>query len=368
MKEAGSHLQRVMAIAMLGAFPLLSGCVVAAIPVLAAGAMAGKQVLGDDNDAPDKSLRVAIPPAPAAPASSAPAQAMVAKSAVPAPVSAPVSAIVRTRAFDDGSRIEVSVPRRPAEPGSGDFVSPPVPVPAPAALRMAEVTEAAPAPAPIETPVPRLAAAASSPASPMRASPAPAIAPVATTRASGGYAAFARYAGVVGNVPVIGSERRSAMLANPAALTATTRTCAIQPAAVMIDLDPAGSTFDPTRATRADPALAEALAAIRGESVIVAWVSSATADMAGAVRKALIGSGLDPAGKDELVLLRFPEERKQTRRGDLAKELCVVAIAGDERADFDELFEYLKDAAVARELEPLVGNGWFLIPQPLTQN
>ena len=362
MNEAGSHLHRVMAIAMLGAFPLLSGCVVAAIPVLAAGAMAGKQVLGDESDAPDRSLRVAIPPAPVAPTTSAPAQAMVAKSAEPVPP--PVSAIVRTRAFDDGSRIEVSVPRRSAELGSGTVVSPSASAP----LRVAAVTEAAPAPAPVESPTPKLAAAASPPASPMRASPAPAIAPVATVLPSGGYAAFARYAGVVGNVPVIGSERRSAMLANPAALTATTRTCAIQPAAVMIDLDPAGSTFDPTRATRADPALAEALAAIRGESVIVAWVSSVTADKAGAVRKALIGSGLDPAGKDELVLLRFPEERKQTRRGDLAKELCVVAIAGDERADFDELFEYLKDAAVARELEPLVGNGWFLIPQPLTQN
>ena len=84
------------------------------------------------------------------------------------------------------------------------------------------------------------------------------------------------------------------------------------------------------------------------------------------MRKALIAAGLDPAGRDELVLLRYPQERKQTRLEDFAAEFCVVALAGDERADFDELFQYLKNPAAAAPLEALIGKGWFLIPQPLT--
>ena len=89
------------------------------------------------------------------------------------------------------------------------------------------------------------------------------------------------------------------------------------------------------------------------------------ADRAGAIRKALATAGLDPDGRDQLVLLRFPEERKQTRRDDFAKANCVLAMAGDERADFDELFSYLRDPAAATTLDVLIGKRWFLVPPPL---
>ena len=87
---------------------------------------------------------------------------------------------------------------------------------------------------------------------------------------------------------------------------------------------------------------------------------------AGDIRRTLVASGLDPAGRDELALLRYPDDRKQTRRADFAKEFCLVAIAGDDRGDFDELYQYIKDRDAAAPLDALIGNGWFLIPQPLT--
>ena len=74
-----------------------------------------------------------------------------------------------------------------------------------------------------------------------------------------------------------------------------------------------------------------------------------------------------------LARLRHPLPRTGTWVGlvtpgpaDFAAEFCVVALAGDERADFDELFQYLKNPAAAAPLEALIGKGWFLIPQPLT--
>ena len=73
------------------------------------------------------------------------------------------------------------------------------------------------------------------------------------------------------------------------------------------------------------------------------------------------------------MLMRDLDERKQTRRDELASEMCPVALLGDERADFDELFLYLKRPEAAIALEPMIGQGWFLasplLPdanQPLT--
>ncbi len=65
--------------------------------------------------------------------------------------------------------------------------------------------------------------------------------------------------------------------------------------------------------------------------------------------------------------MRYPGDRKQTRRDDLAKVSCVIAIAGDSRSDFNELFEYLVNPEAALALELLIGQGWFLIPPALTQ-
>ena len=63
--------------------------------------------------------------------------------------------------------------------------------------------------------------------------------------------------------------------------------------------------------------------------------------------------------------MRSSEDRKQTRRDQLAEASCLIAIAGDERADFHELFDYLRNPSDADALEPMMGDGWFIIPTPL---
>ena len=40
-------------------------------------------------------------------------------------------------------------------------------------------------------------------------------------------------------------------------------------------------------------------------------------------------------------------------------------MAGDERADFDDLYNYLIDYSDARALEPMLGSGWFIIDNPV---
>jgi hypothetical protein len=42
----------------------------------------------------------------------------------------------------------------------------------------------------------------------------------------------------------------------------------------------------------------------------------------------------------------------------------VLAIAGDRRADFDILFDYLRDPDYAIRLEAWMDRGWFLLPYP----
>ena len=37
-------------------------------------------------------------------------------------------------------------------------------------------------------------------------------------------------------------------------------------------------------------------------------------------------------------------------------------MAGDERGDFDELFDYLRDPRLATVYDGQLGSGWFLVP------
>ena len=71
--------------------------------------------------------------------------------------------------------------------------------------------------------------------------------------------------------------------------------------------------------------------------------------------------------EQRVAMMRNGEDRKQERRREVSKTHCVVAIAGDTRADFDELYLYLKDRSAAQPLEELVGAGWFLTPLPIEE-
>ena len=176
------------------------------------------------------------------------------------------------------------------------------------------------------------------------------------------YTAFADYAlGVAALDPLADKLRQSALLARPGTLVADRAPCRFVGNAVLIDLDPVRGEFD-TGAPISRPALARALARLREADVEIVWGTALTADRAGDVRKWLVNSELDPQRQDRLLLLRYPEDRKQTRREEASAERCLIAMLGDERADFDELFDYLKRPEAAIGLDAMLGKGWFLAP------
>jgi hypothetical protein len=165
--------------------------------------------------------------------------------------------------------------------------------------------------------------------------------------------------------PGAAPERASAVLVDAAALRPDRVECAQGNSTVLIDLDPAAGKLFPIDLSSASPALADRLAQLRRMGVAIAWISGNTVDKENDIRMALFRSGLDPVGTDDVLLMRSSDERKQLRRDQLAQSSCLIAIAGDERSDFHELFDYLLNPADARALEPLIGEGWFLIPTPL---
>jgi hypothetical protein len=174
-------------------------------------------------------------------------------------------------------------------------------------------------------------------------------------------AAFRSYAlAQAGLLAGAGGKRISAILRDASQLRAVRAECGNLPPAVFVDLDPGRETFDPLEPGIADPALGAALAELRGRAVRIVWFSRLSSNFAEATRAALAASGLDPSGSDELVLMPDIDERKQSLRDQHAKRSCPIAMVGDERADFDELYLYLRNPALAIELDVLLGKGWFL--------
>lgn len=141
------------------------------------------------------------------------------------------------------------------------------------------------------------------------------------------------------------------------------RPCIQRYPAVVLDLDKAKDAFGPAEA-RAAPGLAQGLARLREAEIVVLWLTRLPAAQVTAVAGVLRASGLDPEGKDQFLLIRGPDDRKQVLREEANQDVCVVAIAGDERSDFDELFDYLRTPDGATGLDAMLGNGWFLVPPP----
>jgi hypothetical protein len=130
----------------------------------------------------------------------------------------------------------------------------------------------------------------------------------------------------------------------------------------VIDLDDGADAFAPERLAPAPPALAEGLARLRQGGTVVLWISRLPAARAADVAEALRHSGLDPQGLDQLLLVRKRDDRKQLLRQDASKDVCIVAVAGDQRGDFDELFDFLRNPGSAVGLYPMMSEGWFLVP------
>jgi hypothetical protein len=160
------------------------------------------------------------------------------------------------------------------------------------------------------------------------------------------------------------SNATSALLTQDGALTFRNelRPCTAREAAVVIDLDPADAVFTPGSARLVSPEITATVSELREAGVVVLWVSQASANDVAGVAESLEASGLDPAGRDPILLVRNEEERKQVLREEANQTVCVVAIAGDERSDFDELFDYLRDPQLATAYDAQLGSGWFLVP------
>lgn len=297
----------------------LGGCVAAAIPVLAGTVLARKETRSDEPQ-----------PSPS-----------------PAPVRPPVKPIVEL--LDS----EYSLP-----PTGGAASTPP---------GLTAVALVLPASEPTPVPAAELVPAAQ----PVTAAPAPIPAAPSTPSIAGGatpYAAFARFA--IAHAPPLaaGKVRRSALVDQDSITSEPRLTdCGESPPAVVLDLDKGGTPFDLADAPFPANGLTEQLGTIRAAGVTVLWSASLPVDTAPKLYTVLRASGLDPDRTDRLLLLRNGEERKQERRFAAARDWCILAIAGDARGDFDELYDYLRDPSgpIAAALEPTFGEGWFLVPPPI---
>jgi hypothetical protein len=214
---------------------------------------------------------------------------------------------------------------------------------------------------------PASAPAADSPAS-ATALPPPAAYPDPESPLSSGQAGFARfvrYAQAAARQAAGGAELPSAVLSDPVAIDGKRRRCVSgEQLVAVIDLDPAGGMFAPPASPPKMPGLALGLAVLRQEGVEIAWLSDLSTTQSGALRTALEQSGLDPRGQDIISLRRDESDTKDQRRTSLAAITCIIAIAGDERPDFDIRFKYLRNPEAGAGIEPLIGDGWFLI-EPL---
>ncbi|KLE34527.1 hypothetical protein [Aurantiacibacter luteus] len=159
--------------------------------------------------------------------------------------------------------------------------------------------------------------------------------------------------------------RYSVLLDNPASLSPTRARCQKEVPAVLVDLDPAGALVPLAMGAAPDPAFVAVLDDLRRKNVAIAWMTDREPTEAGRIREMLLATRLDPTGRDPLFVQRYPGETRQSRRRALLETHCLVAIAGDERADFDDLYTYLLDQSAASPLEAMLGSGWFLVPAPL---
>jgi len=187
-------------------------------------------------------------------------------------------------------------------------------------------------------------------------------------RDDAGYSALTEYVlAVIGDgKPLPG--RSSALIDQPSlARVPRMKLCADQRPALILDLDHGGKPFDLGDAPTPEAGLAEQLRVIRGRGVAVVWLATLPESAERDVLTMVKATGLDPLGIDRALLLRRGEVRKQQILNRADEDWCVLAIGGDNRSDFDEVFDYLRnpDGPVALALEQYIGAGWFVVPPPI---
>ncbi len=146
-----------------------------------------------------------------------------------------------------------------------------------------------------------------------------------------------------------------------------TMACEGKPLAVVIDLDDKNSPgWMKADTLYRQNGLIEVLRSLRVAEISVIWLSDQPVAASERVSAILEEAGFSQSESDDFLFLdRGGEDRKQVRRWDAARNYCIVAMAGDDRTDFDELYAYLRDPDGAIMLEHMFDNGWFLAPPPL---
>lgn len=179
---------------------------------------------------------------------------------------------------------------------------------------------------------------------------------------------FADFAMQQSNRLLAGQGVDSVVLSKPVRIeNPKTVRCEGKPSGVIIDID-AGATADVPDGKRfvASPDLVAGLRRLRAAEIAVIWLSDARVDDAEKISDLLAQAGLSETVSDDFLFLsRGASDRKQLRRWDAAENYCILAVAGEDRTDFDELYAYLRDEGGAPKLEPMFGRGWFVIPRPV---
>lgn len=184
------------------------------------------------------------------------------------------------------------------------------------------------------------------------------------------YAGFAAYALQQSALLEAGEGVKSVVLVPRVDLIRPeTMGCEGKPLAVAIDLDEkTGGNWLKAEALYRQNGLIEALSSLRAAGISVIWLSDQPLAASETISAILNDAGFSQSDSDDFLFLdRGGEDRKQVRRWEAARHYCIVAMAGDDRSDFDELYAYLRDPDGAVTLEKMFDNGWFLTPPPLVE-
>jgi len=184
------------------------------------------------------------------------------------------------------------------------------------------------------------------------------------------YASFAAYALTQSAKLAEGEGVRSVVLVPRVDIfKPETMACEGKPLAVVIDLDDTtGRDWIEAETLYRQNGLIEVLLSLRAAEISVIWLSDQPLAASGKISAILNEAGFSQSESDDFLFLdRGGDDRKQVRRWDAARNYCIVAMAGDDRADFDELYGYLRNPDGALTLEPMFNNGWFIAPPPLVE-
>ncbi len=192
--------------------------------------------------------------------------------------------------------------------------------------------------------------------------PAPAAIALDTTHP---YAAMVDYALERATARAAGDDIRSAVLVEGVSLVKPLAVpCAEKQLAVIIDVDTAPGAGPLTQS-----GLATLLDRLRSADIRIAWMGQGSiAEIEEMLTRPNVAEYSLLSQRDDILSAPTKGPRKQEQRWAFAKGHCVLAAAGDQQSDFDELFDYLQDPSYAAPLETFNDRGWFLTPSPLRVN